>query len=612
MRDEEKIASLRKAAMQLPLSPGVYIMKNAANEIIYIGKAKALKNRVSQYFAKTHHHLPKVEKMVENVDHFNYVIVDSEFEALILEASLIKQHKPKYNILLKDDKGYSYIRYTANEAYPRVTAVFQKENDGATYLGPFNSSFAVREAVEEANKVFRLATCTRAFPRDIGKERPCLNAHIGLCRAPCARKISQEDYRADAENAFRLLKNGGGEAVRSLTEQMNEAAENLQFEKAAACRDAIRALEKLTQKQKVVAAVGEDEDIIALAQTEGMACFQVLSVREHRLCDREEHVLSAADEESIPSFREEFLISYYSMKNYVPRLVLLDGETENDDLLMQFLTQKAGRKVELRVPQKGEGKQLLDMAKENAAVKLQNLAERTDRRGKALEELADLLGLSSPPTLIESYDISHTAGSQMVAAMVVFRDGRPDKSAMRRFKIKTLTGQDDPAALAEVVERSLRRRLDGDKDFGTIPDVILLDGGVTQVNAVAAVLRKLEVNIPLFGMVKDDNHRTRAVTDAGREIGITSARAVFSLLSELQDEVHRAAIGYHRSLRGKAAVSMRLCDIPGIGQKRATEILKKFRTANAIREASIDELAAVRGMNKAAAEAVFEAFHTED
>ena len=612
MRDEEKIASLRKAAMQLPLSPGVYIMKNAANEIIYIGKAKALKNRVSQYFAKTHHHLPKVEKMVENVDHFNYVIVDSEFEALILEASLIKQHKPKYNILLKDDKGYSFIRYTANEPFPRITAVFQKEDDGAIYLGPYNSSFAVREAVEEANKVFRLATCTRVFPRDIGRERPCLNAHIGLCRAPCARKITQENYRADAENAFRFLKNGGGEAVKSLTRQMNEAAESLQFEKAAACRDAIRALEKLTQKQKVVAAVAEDEDVIALAQTEGMACFQVLSVREHRLCDREEHVLSAVDEESIPAFFEEFLISFYSMKPYVPRVVLLDREPDNTDLLAAFLSQKAGRKVELRVPQKGEGKQLLDMAMENAAVKLQNLAERTDRRSKALEELADLLGLSFPPRVIESYDISHTAGSQMVAAMVVFRDGRPDKSAMRRFKVKTLQNQDDPAALAEVVERSLRRRLDGDSAFGSLPDLILLDGGVTQVNAVAAVLRNLNVSIPLFGMVKDDNHRTRAVTDAGREIGITSARAVFSLLSELQDEVHRAAIGYHRNLRGKAAVSMLLTDLPGIGKTRATELLKKFRTASALREASVDELAAVRGMNRTAAQTVFDAFHTGD
>lgn len=611
MRDEQKIAELRKAAMQLPLSPGVYIMKNAAGEIIYIGKAKALKNRVSQYFAKANRHTPKVAKMVENVSRFDYVIVDSEFEALILEASLIKQHKPKYNILLKDDKGYSYIRYTDNEEYPRITAVFQKEKDGAAYLGPYNSSYTVREAVEEANKVFRLSTCTRVFPRDIGKERPCLNAHIGLCRAPCAGKISRDDYRAAADNAYRFLKNGGGEVMKDLTAQMNAAAEALQFEKAAACRDAIRALEKLTQRQKVVSAVGEDEDIVALAQTEGMACFQILSVREHRLCDREEHVLDAVNQEDIPAFREEFLLSYYAMKSYVPRLILVDGEVENADLLIRFLSEKAGRKVELRVPQKGEGRELMEMAKNNAAVKLQNLAERTDRRGKALEELGRMLGLSKPPRVIESYDISHTAGSQMVAAMVVFRDGRADRSAMRRFKIKTLPNQDDPAALAEVVGRSLRRRLEGDVRFGTMPDLILLDGGVNQVNAVSAVLKELSLDIPLFGMVKDDNHRTRAVTSAGEEIRITSARAVFSLLSELQDEVHRCAIGYHRSLRGKAAVSMALTDIPGIGRTRATNLLKKFRTAAGIRAASVEELAAVKGMNEAAARAVYEAFHSE-
>ncbi len=609
MRDEQKIASLRQAAMQLPLSPGVYLMKNAAGEIIYIGKAKALKNRVSQYFAKTNRHTPKVAKMVENVHRFEYVLVDSEFEALILEASLIKQHKPKYNILLKDDKGYSYIRYTDKEEYPRLTAVFQKEEDGATYLGPYNSSYAVREAVEEANKVFRLATCTRVFPRDIGKDRPCLNAHIGLCCSPCNGKTGKEDYRQAAAHAFRFLKNGGGDVVRELTEQMNTAAENLQFEKAAACRDSIRALEKLTQRQKVVSAVGEDEDIIALRQTEGMACFQILSVREHRLCDREEHILDAVEDSDLPAFREEFLISYYSMKSYIPRLILTDDPVENGELLGRFLSDKAGRKVELRVPQKGEGRELMEMAKQNAAVKLQNLAERTDRRGKALEELGQLLGLEKTPRILESYDISHTAGSQMVAAMVVFRDGRPDKSAMRRFKIKTLAGQDDPSALAEVVERSLRRRVEGDTKFGQMPDVILLDGGILQVRAVAEVLKRLSLTIPLFGMVKDDSHRTRAVTDGGKELSITSARAVFSLLSDLQEEVHRCAIGYHRSLRGKAALSMRLCDVPGVGQKRATALLKRFRTAAAIGRATVEELAAVPGMTESAAQAVYEAFH---
>lgn len=608
MRNETKIAELRSAAMKLPLSPGVYIMKNVKGEIIYIGKAKALKNRVSQYFAKADRHTPKVAKMVENVDRFDFIIVDSEFEALILEASLIKQHKPKYNILLKDDKGYSYVRATFNEEYPRITAVFQKEDDGATYLGPYNSSYAVREAVEEANKVFRLSTCTKVFPRDIGKGRPCLNYHIGRCLAPCGNRVTREAYREAAENAFKLLKNGGGEILRELTDKMMTAAENLEFEKAASYRDAVNALKKITDRQKVVSAVAEDEDVIALAQAEGVACFQILSVRDHRLCDREEHILDAVTQEELPAFREEFLISYYSMKGYIPKTVLIDGEVANAELLERFLSEKSGRKVELRIPQRGEGRQLMDMAENNASVKLQNVCERTDRRGKALEELGQLLGLDKAPELIESYDISHTAGSQMVAAMVVFRNGHADKSAMRRFKIKTLPEQDDPAALAEVVERSLTRRLSGDEKFGTLPDVILLDGGINQVNAVAEVLQKLDVNIPLFGMVKDDSHKTRAITYGGGEISVTSARAVFSLLSEIQDEVHRCAIGYHKSLRGKAALSMRLTDIPGIGKTRAVALLKKFRTAKALSEASVEELAAVKGMNMASALAVKEAF----
>lgn len=608
MRNEAKIAELRREAMKLPLSPGVYIMKNAKAEIIYIGKAKALKNRVSQYFAKTDRHTLKVAKMVENVDRFDYVVVDSEFEALILEASLIKQHKPKYNILLKDDKGYSYVRATFNEEYPRITAVFQKENDGATYLGPYNSSYAVREAVEEANKVFKLSTCTRVFPRDILKDRPCLNYHIGRCLAPCGNRVTKEVYFEAAENAFKLLKNGGGEILRELESKMLEAAENLEFEKAASYRDTVNALKKITDRQKVVSAVAEDEDVIAFAQAEGMACFQILSVRDHRLCDREEHILDAVPREELAFFREEFIISFYSMKEHIPKTILVDGEVANADLLERFLSEKAGRKTEIRIPQKGEGKQLLDMAANNASVKLQNLCERTDRRSKALEELGELLGLEKAPEFIESYDISHTAGSQMVAAMVVFRNGRADKSAMRRFKIKTLYNQDDPAALSEVVERSLLRRLNGDNGFGTLPDVILLDGGVAQVNAVSEVLRKLNVNIPIFGMVKDDSHRTRAITTGGNEISVTSARAVFSLLSEIQDEVHRCAIGYHKNLRGKAALSMRLTDISGIGKTRATALLKKFRTAKALSEATVEEIASVKGMNMTAAQAVKEAF----
>lgn len=608
MQENERLQRLREEASKLPLLPGVYIMKNSKKEIIYIGKAKQLKNRVGQYFARAARHNPKVQKMVDNVDEFNYVIVGSEFEALVLESSLIKQHKPKYNILLKDDKGYSYIKITLNEPYPRLSATHIKnDNDGAVYLGPYMSSYSVKEAVETANKVFKLSSCTIRLPAEKGKVRPCLNYHIGQCSAPCSGRISQQSYYEAAENAIEFLKGGDAKTINILTDKMNNAAERLEFERAARYRDTIAALKKVTEKQKVVSAKAEDEDIFALAQLDGVACFQVFSVRGHRLCDREEYILDAVEQNETSAFRTEFLQSYYSLRNDIPKTILVDELPEDVEIFEEYLSQKANKKVEIRVPQRGEGAEFIKMASDNAFIKLRNSNERRSKTGKVLSDLASLLGISKLPRLIEAYDISHTSSGSMVAAMVVFVEGKADKARQRLFKIKTLDVQNDAAAMAETVERSLKHRKEGDERFGEMPDLILLDGGIQQLQAVKAVLDRLELNIPTFGMVKDDKHRTRAICADGGEISITAAKSVFTLIGSIQEEVHRVAIGYHRSLRGKKSIHMTLTELEGIGEKRAKELMKHFKTVAALKSATLEEIAKVKGMTDKSAETVYNA-----
>ncbi len=613
----ERLPFLRKKSMSLPLTPGVYLMKNKHNEIIYVGKAKALKNRVSSYFGSQNNHTVKVRKMVENVEDFDYIMCDSEFEALILECSLIKQHSPKYNILLKDDKGYHYIKITSN-GWKNILAVKQKLDDGAEYIGPYTNSYGITNAIDTAKKIFLLPQCSKVFPRDYKKSRPCLNHFIGQCAAPCAGKTTAEAHAEAIDQAIDFIINGSGKAIDALTEKMMAASENLEFEKAAKIRDKINAIKKVTEKQKVVAASVEEQDVFATVCSDSKACLSVLRFKNSRLYDSEYFIIDTP--ENLPEARHELLRSYYSMRDFVPRRIAIDGEVSDSEVLCEWLSSLAKRKVNIAVPQRGEQHSLVEMCRSNAAQKLAIYLGKTGKSTAALDELATLLGLKTPPEFIESYDISHTAGSENVAGMVVFKGGVPLKKAYRRFAIKGFSGQDDYASMAEVIERRILRYFeekDSGEGFGRLPDLILLDGGSGQVNAVKPVLDKYNLNIPLFGMVKDSHHRTRAIACSGDELSLTSKRAAFTLVSTIQEEVHRFSVEYHRSRRKKSSLSSSLTSIEGIGENRCKALLKHFKTVKAVSQASIDELAAVKGMNKNAAKAVFEAFngkniHSED
>lgn len=606
-----KMQELRKKAMALPILPGVYIMHDKSGEIIYIGKAKALKNRVSQYFGSQNNHAEKVRRMVDNVDDFEYIITDSEFEALILECSLIKQHTPKYNILLKDDKGYSYIRVSPGD-WGRLTYVLQKKDDGAQYIGPYKSSYYVKSAVEEANKIFMLPTCNRRFPQDFRKGRPCLNYHIKQCMAPCTGRVKLRDYRESLVQALDFLKGGSSNSIRQLTAQMEEAAENLEFERAARIRDKINAVRKMGEKQKVVANKVLDEDVIASFTDDGKICFQVFRFEGGRLFDRESFIFDSGDSESE---YEEFLLSYYTIRNDVPKNIALDKDFDSLEPIAQWLSEKRGNKVNVTVPQRGEQAQLVSMCRSNAAEALAQKKGATVREYGVLEELKETLGLKKLPEYIESYDISNLAGTENVAGMIVYKNGKPLKSAYKKFKIKGFEGQDDYASMAEVISRRFDeycKSEDKNEGFGKLPDLILLDGGKGQVAAVKQVLERMNIDVPLFGMVKDDKHRTRAVTGDGGEIAISSKRALFTFLSKMQDEVHRFAIGYHHARRSKNTFKSSLTNIDGVGEVRAKSLLKYFRTIENISKADLAELENAPKMTKDSALAVYRYFHAED
>lgn len=612
---EEKMAhikELRKKAMKLPLHPGVYIMHSRDDTIIYIGKAKALKNRVSQYFGSDKNHNEKVRRMVSNVEYFEYILTDSEFEALILESSLIKQHQPKYNILLKDDKGYSYIKVTAGD-WPRISETKQVLNDGAKYIGPYLSAWTIKDTVEEARKIFRLPSCTRKFPQEIGRGRPCLNYYIKQCCAPCRGQVSQKEYNEAVQEALDFIRGGTSDSVRTLTEKMNEAAENLDFELAARIRDRITAINKLKERQKVVASRVPEQDVIALVLGGEKVSIQVFRFAGGRLYDRESFLLNADDEPE--QIRSEFVMQYYSMRDKIPPVITIDGPVNDDGVLEEWLTKKAERRVKFHIPQKGEQKQLVEMCRTNAAEALaQAMGRATGRETSALDELRQLLNLPKTPEYIESYDISNLAGGENVAGMIVFENGRPLKSAYRKFKIKTVVGQDDYGSMREVIRRRFEeyRAADKPEGFGRLPDLILLDGGKGHVGAIRPLLREIGIDVPVYGMVKDDKHRTRAITEDGGEIAIQSTRAVFTLVSSIQDEVHRFAIGYHRQQRKKATISTTLTSIPGIGETRAKALMKHFTTIRAVSEATEEMLEETPGMNAPAARAVYRYFHSEE
>ena len=607
----EKISSLRKKAMSLPLLPGVYIMHDKSGKIIYIGKAKALKNRVSQYFGSQNNHAEKVRRMVDNVDDFEYIITDSEFEALILECSLIKQHTPKYNILLKDDKGYSYIRVSEGD-WKKLSYVLQKKNDGAEYIGPYKSSYYVKSAVEEANKIFMLPTCNRRFPQDFHKGRPCLNYHIKQCMAPCTGRVKLKDYQESVDQALEFLRGGSSNSIKQLSQQMNEAAENLEFERAARIRDKINAVKKMKDKQKVVANKVLDEDVIARFSDGGKTCFQVFRFEGGRLFDRESFIFDSDDSERET---EEFLLRYYTLRTDIPKNIALDSSFEGMDTIAEWLSQKRGNKVVITVPQRGDQAQLVSMCRSNAAETLAQRKGATVREYSVLEELKEVFGLEKLPEYIESYDISNLAGTENVAGMVVYKNGKPLKSAYRKFKIKGFEGQDDFASMAEVISRRFDEYCKAEKSnegFGRLPDLILLDGGKGQVAAVKEVLNQKNIDVPLFGMVKDDKHRTRAITGEGGEISINSKRAVFTFVSKIQDEVHRFAIGYHHSRRSKNTFRSSLTNIDGVGEVRAKTLLKHFRTIENISRADLEELEKAPKMTKETALAVYKYFHEND
>ena len=610
-----KLPELRAKSMALPLQPGVYLMHDKTDKIIYVGKAKALKNRVSQYFGSDRNHQEKVKQMVLNVDHFEYIVTDSEFEALVLENSLIKHHQPKYNILLKDDKGYSYIRISP-PPWSRISEAKQILDDGAKYIGPYMSSWSIKETIDEARKIFMLPSCSKKFPQDFGRQRPCLNYYIKQCCAPCRGRMSEEEYNEAVEDALEFIKGGSSQSVKMLTARMEEASENLEFELAARIRDRIQAINKLREKQKVVESRVREQDVIAAANgSSGRTVVAVLKFQDGRLFDREN--FSFSDIENPSELRAEFVRQYYSNRDRIPPQVTIDGETEDKELLERWLSEKAKRKVIIHIPQKGDQLKLVEMCRSNAAEKLSEGTGSHGRELSALDELARLLGLPQPPQYIESYDISNLAGGENVAGMVVFKDGRPYKAGYRRFKIKTVVGQDDYGSLRETISRRFgeyyKHREAGDDDyFGVLPDLILLDGGKGQVNAVLPVLEQMKINVPCFGMVKDDSHRTRAIAVSGGEIAINDTRSAFTLCSLLQDEVHRYAIGFHRQQRKKNVISSTITSIPGMGQARAASLMKQFRTVKAISEADLTELENCPKMNHPAAVNVWNHFHPDE
>ncbi len=611
MAIDPKLRSLRDKAMKLPLTPGVYIMKNKSGKIIYIGKAKALKNRVSQYFGSQNNHNTKVRKMVENVADFDYILTDSEFEALVLECSLIKQNMPKYNILLKDDKGYSYIKIKPHP-WGNISAVFRKDDKNAQYIGPYTGNFSVTQAVDRAKEIFKLPTCSKVFPRDIKKSRPCLNYFISKCSAPCAGKISREEYEQSVDEAVEFIKGGSKTALKELKLEMEKAAENLEFERAAKLRDRIRAVERIAGKQKVVLSSKAAQDVFAVAQSADKACLAVLNFENGLLCHTEHFIFDSTDD--LPEMRRSLVLSYYSMNRSVPAKVLLDGEAQDMELLQQFLEEKREKRVELTVPQRGEGVKLSQMCLANASQKLSEYLGRKGEETAVLDEMAKMLGLPAAPEYIEAYDISHTAGADNVAGMIVFKNARPYKRAYKRFAIKGFDGQDDYGSMREVISRRLNRyeeEKESGEGFGRLPDLILLDGGVGQVNAVKPVIEAFGLDIPVLGMVKDNKHKTRAITKDGQEIEIRSGRRVFTLVSSIQEEVHRFAITYHKEKHSRSALETKLTEIEGIGKKKAERLMKHFKSVSKIKAASEEQLKAVEGIGDKDAKAIREYFSSK-
>lgn len=599
---------LYEKARSLPLLPGVYIIRDKNDEIIYIGKAKELKKRVSQYFKEGNEHLPKVQKMVDNAFSFDVIVTNSEFEALTLECSQIKLHSPKYNILLKDDKGYNFIKIS-KEPFPRITAEFQVLDD-SKYLGPYMSSFAVREMVATAQQIFRLPTCNRVFPRDFGKERPCLNYHIKKCMGVCRGKISRQDYNDIIESAVRFIKQDTEKIIEVLQQQMEEAAEELNFEKAALIRDQITAINKLSAGQNVVNDSLQSHDFISVAGSGKNCCVAVLRFRNGRLMDKKEHVFFG--EENMDDVRDEFLVQFYSTEQ-PPKNVLLDAMPMDEDIV-EYIQKKSDRKVNVSYVQKGENLKIVKMAYTNAVERLARESGRLDKSQRFLDELANMLGLPEAPHTIESYDISNWGDGTSVAGMVVFEDGKPKKSGYRTFKIRSVAGTDDYASMQETITRRIQEFEKGAQgQFGIKPDVIFLDGGKGHLSSVLEVIQGTAFeDVPVFGMVKDSKHRTRAMVSRDGEIAIAMHKGIFKFVTEIQDEVHRFSIEYQRRTRKTKSYAVTLTKIPGIGEKKAENLMKKFKTVTNVKNAEMAQLIEADGISYKDARNIYYYFHDEE
>lgn len=587
----DRLGFLREKSNKLSLSPGVYLMKDKTGKIIYVGKAKALKNRVTTYFHALESHNAKTRKLVDNIYDFDFIVTSSELDALVLECSLIKQYNPKYNILLKDDKGYNYIKIT-KEPYPRISYALNCKDEKAEYLGPFTSGFTAKQAVEEANRIFMLPSCHKVFPRDFRKERPCLNYHIKRCIGVCTGKIKQEEYNEMIRSAIEYMQNGSKASVEQLTEQMYEASENLEFEKAAKLRDRINAIEKMKDSQEIFSDKTFDFDVIALAQNVELASVAVMCYRGGRITDKVNYFIG--DEYESGQMLSDFMIGYYSERpERLPKIIYLDKQPDDSAILEEYFSSLCGHKVTLTVAQRGEGLSRVLLAKKNASEYLSMKVGRTVKEINALEDLAKLLGLSKIPTIIESYDISNLGEDSRVGGMVVYRNGRPYKAGYRKFTIKNVVGQNDYACMQEVIRRRLQRYLDGDESFAPLPDLILLDGGKGHVSAVHKVLDDMNISVALYGLVKDEKHRTRAIAAEGEEIQINANKKLFSLLTNIQDEVHRFSLSFQQQTHKKKTYELELTKIKGIGEAKALALIKHFKTKQALKEATAEEIAAV-------------------
>ncbi|MDN0044362.1 excinuclease ABC subunit C [Lachnoclostridium sp. An298] len=609
---------IQEELKKLPGRPGVYIMHDEKDHIIYVGKAISLKNRVRQYFQSSRNKGVKIEQMVTHIRRFEYIVTDSELEALVLECNLIKEHHPKYNTMLMDDKTYPFIKVTTNEAFPRVVLSRKMLKDKARYFGPYTSSQAVRDTIDLIHKLFHLRSCNRSLPRDIGKERPCLNYHIKQCDAPCQGYISREEYGKAVNEVLRFLNGNYDSVLKELEDKMNAASEELEFERAIEYRELISSVKKVAQKQKITDSSGEDRDVLAVASEEEDAVVQVFFIRGGRLIGRDHFYLRISKGENASEILNSFILQYYAGTPFIPGELMLQEEVEDRELLETWLTSKRGQKVILKVPRKGTKEKLVELAQENARLVLSKDKERLKREeGRtigAVKEIAALLSLSEIVRM-EAFDISNTNGFESVGSMVVYERGRPKRNDYRKFKIKGIKGADDYGSMREVLTRrfthGLKERSENAElgKFTAFPDLIMMDGGKGQVNVALQVLDELHLNIPVCGMVKDDHHRTRGLYYHNEEIPIDRSSEAFRLITRIQDEAHRFAIEYHRQLRGKGQVHSILDDIEGIGPTRRKALMRQYLSLEDIKKASVEELAKIPSMNEKAAESVYKFFH---